>query len=52
MRRGTKKPHTLTVRLYEVRLIDLNEYFASFPGATLNDKICVPKIKNPPKQYV
>ena len=36
-----KKPCALTVRHYAARLIDLNEYLASFPGATLNDKISV-----------
>ena len=36
---------SLNVRRYEVRLIDLNEYLTSFPGATLNDKIGVTEIK-------
>ena len=37
MRRGMKKKHALTVRRYAARLIDLNEYLASFLGANLND---------------
>ena len=41
---GMKKPRALTVRRYLARLIDLNEYLASFPGATLNDKIVVTEI--------
>ena len=44
MRRGMKKPLALTVRRYAERLIDLNEYLASFPGATLNDKIYVTEL--------
>ena len=52
MRHGMKTPQSLTVRRYAARLIDLNEYLASFPGATLTDKISVTKLKiNPPKQY-
>ena len=39
-----EKPRALTVRQYTARLIDLNEYLASFPGATLNDKIGVTKL--------
>ena len=39
-----EKPRSLTVRRYAARLIDLNEYLASFPGATLNDKIDVTKL--------
>ena len=34
-----KKTHSLTVRRYAARLIDINEYSMSFPGANLNDKI-------------
>ena len=41
MRRGIKKPRSLTVRRYAARLIYLNEYLASFPGANLTDKIGV-----------
>ena len=44
MRRGTNKPRALTVRRYTARLIDLNEYLASFPGATLKDKMDVTKL--------
>ena len=45
MRRGTEKPRALTVRRYAARLIDINEYLTSFPGATLNDKIGVTELK-------
>ena len=45
MRHGVKKPRALTVRRYTARLIDLNEYLASFPEATLNDKIGVTEQK-------
>ena len=38
MRLGMEKPHSLSIRRYEVLLIDLHEYLESFPGATLNDK--------------
>ena len=44
MHLGMKKPRSLTIRRYAVRLIDLNEYLASFPGATLTDKIGVTKL--------
>ena len=40
-----KKPRALTVRHYAARLIDINEYLESFPGATLNDKIRVTELK-------
>ena len=39
-----KKTRIMTVGRYAARLIDLNEYLASFPGATLTDKIGVIKI--------
>ena len=39
-----KKPRIITVRRYAVRLIDLNEYLASFPGANLTDTIGVTKL--------
>ena len=39
-----KKPRALTVRCYVTRLIDINQYFASFPGATLNDKLNITKL--------
>ena len=45
MRRGMKKPRALTVICYAARLIDINEYLASFPRATLNDKISVMELK-------
>ena len=41
MRRGTKKSRALTIRRYAARIIDLNEYLASFTGATLNYRIGV-----------
>ena len=44
MRLGMKKPRALTVRSYVARLIDLNDYLASFPGATLNDNIGITKL--------
>ena len=44
MRHGTKKSRSLTVRYYAVRLIDLNEYLASFTEETLTDKINVTKL--------
>ena len=44
MRRGMKKSCALTVRRYVARLIDIDEYLASFPGATLNDTICVTEL--------
>ena len=48
MRRRMKKPRALTVRRYLARLIDLNEYLESFPGANLNDKIRLTKINEIP----
>ena len=44
MRRGMKKTYSLTVRRYAACLIDLNEYLASFTGATFTDKIGVTKL--------
>ena len=41
MRRCMKKPRSLKVRRYATRIIDLNEYLAYFPGATMADKIGV-----------
>ena len=41
---GMEKPRSLTVRRYAARLIDLNEYLASFLGATLTDKIDVTEL--------
>ena len=35
MRHGTRNPRGLKVIQYSARLIDLNEYLASLPGATL-----------------
>ena len=40
MRRGMKKPHSLKVRRYLVRMIDLNKYLSVFPGAKEGNKIC------------
>ena len=45
MRRGMKKSRALTVKRFAARLININEYLASFPGATLNDKNGVTKLK-------
>ena len=39
-----KKTRSLTVRRYTLRLIDLNEYLASFLGATLTDNIGVTEL--------
>ena len=39
-----EKTRSLTVRRYAACLIDLNEYLASFLGATLTDKIGVTKL--------
>ena len=44
MRRGMKKPRRLTVRRYAARLIDINEYLASFLRETLNDKIGITEL--------
>ena len=44
MRHCMKKPHILKVRRYAVRLIDLNEYLASFPGSTIADKMGVTEL--------
>ena len=38
-----EKPCSLKVGSYAVHLIDLNEHLASFPGATIADKIGVTK---------
>ena len=46
MRRGMKKPCSLNVRRYAARLIDLNEYLASFLGAALPDNIGVIQLNN------
>ena len=39
-----KKRRSLTVRRYAERLIDLNEYLASFPGADFTDNIGVTEL--------
>ena len=39
-----EKPRSLSVRRYAACLIDLNDYLASFLGATLTDKIGVTKL--------
>ena len=44
MRGGMETTRDLTVRHYAARLIDINEYLASFPGETLNDKIGVTEL--------
>ena len=41
MRRCMKNSRSLKVRRYAARLIDLNEYLASFSGATMADKMGV-----------
>ena len=40
----TNKPHSIRVRRYAVRLIDMNEYLASLRGETLSDKIGVTEL--------
>ena len=44
MRRGMKKPHSLTLRRYTASLIYLNGYLAPFPGDNFTDKIGVTKL--------
>ena len=44
MRRFMIKHHSLKVRRYPYRLIDLNDYLASFPGETMDDKVGVTEI--------
>ena len=44
MRRGMKKLQSLKVINYMARLIDLNEYLVSFPGANLADKIGITEL--------
>ena len=44
MLRYMKNLHILKVRRYTARLIDLNEYLASFPGATMADKMGVTEL--------
>ena len=39
-----KKPRSLKVRHFVERLIDLNEYLASFPVKTLSDKMDVTEL--------
>ena len=39
-----KKTCSLKVKCYAARLIDMNEYLDSFPGATLDDKIDVTEL--------
>ena len=41
MLRRIKNPQSLNVRRYATRLVDMNEYLASFLGDTLDDKIGV-----------
>ena len=42
--RYMKKPHSLKVRSYATLLIYLNEYLASFPGATMADNMGVTEL--------
>ena len=43
---GTKKLHAIRVRRYASRLIDMNEYLASFMGDTMADKIGVTELSD------
>ena len=40
-----EKPRSLATIFYAARLIDLNEYLASFPGATLTEKLGVTELE-------
>ena len=44
MRRCIESPHSLKVRRYDVRLIYLNGYLASFQGAIMDDNIGVTEL--------
>ena len=44
MRRCMKNTRSLKVRRYAARVIDLNEYLASFPGATMANKMDVTEL--------
>ena len=44
MLRGMKKTRSVSVSRYEPRLIDINEYLASFLEANFTDKINVTKL--------
>ena len=44
MRCCMKNPRSLKVRRYDARFIDLNEYLASFPGATMAEKMGVTEL--------
>ena len=44
MRRGMENPQSLTVRHYAASFININEYLASFPGATLTENIDITKL--------
>ena len=48
IRRGMKKPRSITVNCYAALLIDLNEYLVSFPVVNLTDKIGVTEKKKKP----
>ena len=39
MRRGTRNPRVLKVRLYTAILVELNKYLALFPGEKLTEKL-------------
>ena len=44
MRRFLKNPHILKLRRYAVCLIDLNQYLALFPEATISDNMGVTEL--------
>ena len=46
MRRCMKNPRSLMVRLYAVRLKDLNEFLASFIGANMADNMGITELDN------
>ena len=45
MRRGMRKARSLKVIRYVYRLIDLNKYLSSLPGATLSENFVVTELK-------
>ena len=45
MHRRMRKARSLKVRRYTDRLIDLNEYLSSFPGATFSESFVVTELK-------
>ena len=40
MRRGMRNPRRLKVIIYADRIIDINEYLVTFPGANKSEKKC------------